>query len=552
MNEMRKTTWAAAVVLAAGMLGAKTVPPQKTYREERAIQQTAKWTENWWMKRFEASRKAASNEAVKVVFLGDSITHNWETKGAAVWKRLFAEGAFKGVNCGFSGDCTEHVLWRLENGQLDGCCAKAVCLMIGTNNTHVDRSRPGCTARGVRRIVAKVQEKLPGARIVLMPIFPRGAKATEEFRLANDAVNREIRSLADGKGVIWLDFTGTLVDAEGNLAKTTAGDLLHPEAATYEVWAERLIPVLKDIFAGKETIEPAAEPAFTALPPTGLEMPVRIWPEGKTPDKEVRGCSELYFFQPLIARPTSACLIIVSGGGYSGNNPRSNEAYGAAQNFLTRGIHVAILNYRTVRLPNKPVWWASFQDAQRAIRVVKDNAARYGYATNNVSFCGYSAGGHLTLMAATSAMTPSYEPVDEIDRKWTPRLCHAIPVYPAYVCGFVGKGQVRGCEVDTPMAPEFKFDAWTPPMTLFHGDLDPHTAMACVKVYTELRRRNIPAELHVFGGMSHGFGGSIRSPGQNTWSYSGWELHAANRLTHSTDIHLWPDLDYGERSQEGK
>ena len=526
---------------------AGTALKYRQLRTEKPEKQTANWTKGWWMPRFEKTRAAASNENVKVVFMGDSITHGWETKGREGWAKHFAKGEFAGVNCGFAGDKTQHALWRIGNGELDNCPAKAVCLMIGTNNTQLDRARPGETLAGIKAVIALLKEKLPAARIVLLPLFPRGAKATDGFRLTNDAVNRELKKLADGKGVIWLDFTGTMTDAEGNMTKDTASDLLHPEKATYEVWAQRLLPVLKDIYAGKETIVPEAEPAFSALPPTGFEMPVQLWPEGKTPEGAVsKAGSEIYFFEPLVARPEKACLIIAPGGGYSGNDPRFGEGLGAAKNFLTRGIHVILLRYRCVRLKDKPVYWAPFQDAQRAIRLAKENASRYGYDTNNVSFCGYSAGGHLTLMAATCSKTESYAPVDEIDLKWNTRLRHAIPVYPAYVCGYVGPGQIRGCEVDTPIAPEFKFDEWTPSMTLLHGDLDGHTAMAAVKVYTELRRRNIQAEVHIFGGMNHGFGGTIRTPAQCTWSYAGWELHVANRLTGGRDIHRWPDLDYAE------
>ena len=219
--------------------------------------QTAKWAVDWWMPRFEATKALAATGGCEVVFIGDSITHNWEKPGAGVWRKYFAKGRYRALNVGFGGDRTEQVLWRLEHGQLDGCKAKAVCLMIGSNNTghrDVRDEPPGDTVLGIRQVIDTLQAKLPGARIVLLPIFPRGATAEDPLRMRNAVVNREIRGFADGRKVIWLDFTDKFLTPDGRLPADLAPDFLHPRAAGYEIWANALIPVLDEIFAGKELI----------------------------------------------------------------------------------------------------------------------------------------------------------------------------------------------------------------------------------------------------------------------------------------------------------
>ena len=89
----------------------------------------------WWMPRHERVKALAAKGGYPVVFIGDSITHRWEKPGKAAWDANFGSGDYRALNLGFSGDSTENVLWRLDNGELDGLDPKAVVLMIGTNNT---------------------------------------------------------------------------------------------------------------------------------------------------------------------------------------------------------------------------------------------------------------------------------------------------------------------------------------------------------------------------------------------------------------------------------
>ena len=228
----------------------------------------------WWMKRFKEKKRLVWQDGVDVVFIGDSIVHGWEGAGKTQWNRYFAGKPFGAVNLGFGADRTEHVLWRLENGALDGCKAKAVVLMIGTNNTGhnpFEKCPPIDTIAGVKAIIDYIREKMPSARIILHPIFPRGEKPDNENRMRNEAVNREIVRFTDGRNVIWCDFNEQFLNADGTLSREVMPDLLHPNALGYEIWANALLPVLKDALAASPgnpvAGRYAAHPRLMPVPP---------------------------------------------------------------------------------------------------------------------------------------------------------------------------------------------------------------------------------------------------------------------------------------------
>ena len=161
-----------AAVLALGLsfvlFGGESTTPAKPSSESKL---------KWWMPRHEHVRALAAKGGYPVVFIGDSITHCWEKSGKAVWDANFATGDFRALNLGFSGDNTENVLWRIDNGELDGLDPKAVVLMIGTNNTghrKLEEERPIDTVLGVQAIIERVIAKCPNTKVILHPIFPRG------------------------------------------------------------------------------------------------------------------------------------------------------------------------------------------------------------------------------------------------------------------------------------------------------------------------------------------------------------------------------------------
>ena len=234
----------------------------------RAVTPTA-WNGDpncWQMKRHNEKMAVVTNGGAKVVFIGDSITHFWEGNGKAQWAKYFAEGQRKALDLGTSADRTEHVLWRLTEGkELDGYEAKVILLMIGTNNSGhfpFDKEPPVDTILGIREILRVIREKQPNARTILTAIFPRGADANDACRRRNDVVNKEIAKFADGKKVIWCDFSDKFLDAQGRLSREIFPDLLHPNALGYEMWASAVIPLIdKALAAGPDEAIPSVWPS---------------------------------------------------------------------------------------------------------------------------------------------------------------------------------------------------------------------------------------------------------------------------------------------------
>ena len=186
----------------------------------------------------------AKDPNIGLVFLGDSITNGWQWgEHVQLWDRYF--GQYDPANFGIGGDRVEHLLWRIENGELDRVRPRAVILLIGTNNIDW----PAAQIRdGVITVVRRVQEKLPEAPIVLMGIFPRG---TEEMRAKVVAVNADLAKLHDGKAIHFLDIGKRFLSEDGSLRKDLLPDELHINYKGYQIWAEALSSVLSDITARK-------------------------------------------------------------------------------------------------------------------------------------------------------------------------------------------------------------------------------------------------------------------------------------------------------------
>lgn len=206
------------------------------------VEQDAPWAVNWWRDRHEAKIEEARHSEVDLVFIGDSITHAWENKGAEVWQEYYrSRNAF---NLGFSGDRTEHVLWRIDNGALDGMKPTLAVLMVGTNNTGHRMDPAAYTAEGIERIVSEVRERLPDTPILVLAIFPRHVSPHNEMRKRNEGVNRLISALDDGETVHYLDINQAFLRDDGTLRKELMPDLLHPNSEGYRVWAEAMEPTI--------------------------------------------------------------------------------------------------------------------------------------------------------------------------------------------------------------------------------------------------------------------------------------------------------------------
>jgi len=182
-------------------------------------------------------RAKDAGERAEVIFIGDSITQGWEGEGKEVWAKQYTK--YNAVNLGIGGDRTQHVLWRLENGNLEGLKPKAAVVMIGTNNSNGEDNSVQQIADGVRAIVQKLREKLPTTKVVLVGIFPRGENPNPQ-RGKILQVNQIIHKLADGQNVIWVDFGHKFINDQGEIPHDLMPDYLHLTQKGYEIWAQSI------------------------------------------------------------------------------------------------------------------------------------------------------------------------------------------------------------------------------------------------------------------------------------------------------------------------
>jgi beta-glucosidase len=179
-----------------------------------------------------------------IEFIGDSITQAWEGAGSNVWQEIGAK--YKVINFGVSGDRTQHVLWRFEQGQLDGIKARVAVVMIGTNNSNKDDNTEAEILEGVTAIVNQIRQRQPDTKIILCAIFPRG-KTFSTQRGKNLQVNQALAKLDDGKNVFYLDFGSQLIEADGSISRKIMPDALHPNETGYRIWANAMEPKLKEL-----------------------------------------------------------------------------------------------------------------------------------------------------------------------------------------------------------------------------------------------------------------------------------------------------------------
>ena len=256
-----------------------------------------------------------------------------------------------------------------------------------------------------------------------------------------------------------------------------------------------------------------------------------IWPAGKMPDKQAHQIAAMtdvskadgfnpdeyrfpyleWFEKPV--NPNGACMILISGGGYY--NCCDMKLIKMWHEELTKlGVQCVNFVYRTSRPKDLPFYQTAWEDGQRAVRMVRSEAKKRGFDPEKIGAIGMSAGGHLTLLLATSSETPAYEPIDKLDAM----PCHinwAVANAPAYVTSDAdekGTPALReGYGSDVTISKVFKFDAHTCPVSLHHGGKDPYSPNGSTLVYRELRKRKVPAELHLYPNKKHGAYGFERA-----------------------------------------
>ena len=270
-------------------------------------------------------------------------------------------------------------------------------------------------------------------------------------------------------------------------------------------------------------LEPEVDLMTRFTTDVALEEIVResVWPEGKMPDVQPDQCEpyiEWYIPKNL---KTKAIQIIYSGGAYTGNNPDGFEVVPARRYLNEKGMAVVTMKYRTPRptLNGIAKHVTAWQDLQRAIRIVRSEAASHGLDPDNIGIMGSSAGGHLTLMGVTSSLHKSYFPIDDID-KVPCNVQWGVGIYPAYSLtdGIDGGNKFKGNRDEDIIVPDYSFDLKTAPMLFLHGDADMYSSMASVKIWEKMRSMGIQCELHTLALREHCFQKKA-SPGTGSYTW---------------------------------
>ena len=205
---------------------------------------------------------------IDVYFEGDSITRRWGALDypnlLANWKRNFH--GWNAADFGWGGDRTQNILWRLDNGELDGVNPKVVVLLAGTNNVSDlsiggdNRVKAEDVTRGLQAILRLIQKKAPAATLIVMGIFPRNDNMA--WVPVIDRINENLSRIADGRQVRYLNINGKLTGADGKLLNgmVNANDKLHPSEKGYQVWADALRPLFMELLGPPALVDHAPPP----------------------------------------------------------------------------------------------------------------------------------------------------------------------------------------------------------------------------------------------------------------------------------------------------
>ena len=212
--------------------------------------------DGWHQERHNAINKVveANQGKVDVVFIGDSIMQGWEGAGAKAWEESF--NSFRPVNLGISGDRTEHLLWRFDNGNLEGIDPKVAVIMIGTNNFGYRQDTAEEVYDGVVSVVEKLQEKEPKVQVLLLDIFPRGAKFNQmrgEVLQVNQALQATYN---DDEDVTFYPIGHHFLDDDGTISKEIMPDELHLSEKGYKIWADAVAPRIARMLGRSTRVTP--------------------------------------------------------------------------------------------------------------------------------------------------------------------------------------------------------------------------------------------------------------------------------------------------------
>jgi lysophospholipase L1-like esterase len=201
----------------------------------------------WSVKRFEVINKQVKNTPHRILFLGDSLTELFPRDAPRIWHEYMQPHGV--LNAGVSGDRTENLLWRLQNGNLDGPPPSLVIVLIGTNDLTYNgpQRSPELVAEGIRANLLYLQERLPETLILLLGLLPRGASPDSELQHKGVAVNQLISRCTDHRSIFFADVSGALLDAQGRLTAEVSPDQLHFSEIGYAKLAPLLASMIDNL-----------------------------------------------------------------------------------------------------------------------------------------------------------------------------------------------------------------------------------------------------------------------------------------------------------------
>ena len=250
-NSPRTLVIAIAVITAAILLVTTAVLPQTISTITPEPRQS-----EFWLNRFDEINRRIEQGSIDLLFVGDSITHFWEgtiypadskphgTAGQVVWDEYYSQR--NAANIGIGGDKIEHILWRLDHGNIDGISPKLIVLLAGTNNAEDNTAAE--IADGIVAIIDKLQLNLPDSKILLLSIFPRGEHPNDLRTILANASETAAARIADRDKVLYMDIAANFLSNDGILSPDIMPDARHPNEQGYRIWAESIEPIVSELF----------------------------------------------------------------------------------------------------------------------------------------------------------------------------------------------------------------------------------------------------------------------------------------------------------------
>jgi lysophospholipase L1-like esterase len=195
--------------------------------------------------RHESYNAIAQKGGVELLFIGDSITEGWSKEGAAIWDERYMP--LKACNFGIAGETIQNILWRLQNGNLDGIQPKLIVLMAGTNNIPFKNLTPEDIAKGVAAVVQEIRTRTPNSKLLLIGVFPRREQPTDPYRKKITQLNNIISGLDDGRHVFYLDVGQHFLSSDAKISTEIMPDFLHLTTAGYKIWADAMQPKIIEL-----------------------------------------------------------------------------------------------------------------------------------------------------------------------------------------------------------------------------------------------------------------------------------------------------------------